>query len=205
MKKLIFSLLAATTPLLAFSSQNLLVNPGFNDTGDGLGSGWGSFGATNFNEFFGEGNPHASFFADNPGNSGGVFQTGIAATEGFTYTFNLTDFLVEENFGGTISVALEFFESDDTTKISEEVNTLNLVLSDPAPAPGSLSVTGSAPSGASFVRPLISFADADGSASASENFFVFEAEMTVIPEPATTALAISALALALVLIRRRCP
>ena len=95
----------AAVPSAVFA-QELLVNPGFEDL-DGVpgadgqptyGDGWGSFGAASFNNFFGSAespNGHASLFADMNGNFGGVFQQGITGTAGTTYTFSLTDTLVE--------------------------------------------------------------------------------------------------------------
>lgn len=175
-----------------------LLNPGFLNSGEG----WTSFGAAGFNEFFGPENPHASFFADNPGNSGGVFQTGIVATVGNIYTFALTDFLVEENFGGTIAVALEFYEADDMTLIAAESFSLAQLISDPTPAPGTFTITSTAPVGSVFVRPLISFANADGSGTSAENFFVFETSLTdVVPEPTTALFGV--LGMAFFCLRRR--
>lgn len=74
------------------AQAELLTNPGFEDTdaNGSQGDGWGSFGAAGFHAFFGP-NGHASLFMDNPGNSGGVFQTGIAGVAGLEYTFALTD------------------------------------------------------------------------------------------------------------------
>jgi hypothetical protein len=198
MKKIITTCLVAIAPLTFNYGQELLTNPGF----DSAGAGWGSFGNASFNDFFG-GNEHASFFADTPGNSGGVFQTGIAATAGNEYTFNLTDFFVEDNFGGDISVALEFYEGDDTTFISDETTLVSLVIADPEPADGSLTVTSTAPAGAAFVRPLIRFDNVDGSAASNENFFVFQSSLTAVPEPAMGSLLLGVAALAAVSLRRR--
>jgi hypothetical protein len=205
MNKIMIPCLLALAPFVSTYGQNLITNSGFEDTNSDMnfGDNWGNFGSTGFNEFFGPGNPHASFFADTAGNSGGVFQTGIAAVVGNEYTFNLTDFFVEDNFGGDITVALEFFEADDSTQISATPATLSLDITDPAPAPGSLTVTATAPSGAAFVRPLISFANADGSAGGSENFFVFDTSLTSVPEPNMAALLLGSMALGFVSIRRR--
>jgi hypothetical protein len=52
--------------------EERLKNPDFADTNsDGnLGDYWGQYGTVGFNEFFGPGNSHASFYADTIGNSG---------------------------------------------------------------------------------------------------------------------------------------
>lgn len=198
MKKLITTCVVALATFVSSYGQNLLTNPGF----DSGGTGWGNFGNTDFNAFFGA-NEHASFFADTAGNSGGVFQTGIAAVVGNEYTFNLTDFFVEENFGGDISVTLEFYEGDDSTLISDESTLISLVIADPEPAAGSLTVTATAPTDSAFVRPLISFGNVDGSAASSENFFVFDSSLTTVPEPSVAALLAGFLSLGVVAARRR--
>lgn len=180
----------------------LLVNAGFEDLdGDGsVGDGWGSFGNAGFNAFFGA-NGHASFFADNAGNSGGVFQTGIAADAGTEYVFRLTDVLVESNFSADLTIALEFFAADDATLLGSESVTVTAasVAAGDAEFADAFTITASAVDGASFVRPLLSFGNSAG-ASSSANFFVFDASLTVVPEPASAALLASG---GLLLLRRR--
>lgn len=181
----------------------LLVNAGFEDTdADGnFGDGWGAFGAAGFNAFFGA-NGHASFFADNAGNSGGVFQTGIAADAGTEYVFTLTDVLVESNFSADLTIALEFYAADDATLLGSQSITVSAesVAAGDGEFADAFTITASALEGASFVRPVLSFANSTGSTEGSTNFFVFDASLTVVPEPASAALLASG---GLLLLRRR--
>ena len=162
-------------------AQELLTNPGF----DSGGSGWGSYGNAGFNDFFG-GNEHASLFADNVGNFGGVFQTGIAGTPGQEYLFELSDTRVEANYDADLQYGLEFFLGDDSTKISEVL----VALPDPGVEVngGVYDMTAVAPAGTVFVRPIIKF-DNVFSSGGQRNVFVFEASLTAVPEPGTLLLA----------------
>lgn len=170
----------------------LLVNAGFEDVNsDGaFGDGWGSFGNAGFNAFFGA-NGHSSFFADNAGNSGGVFQLGIAGEAGAEYLFALTDVFAEANFAADVTIGLEFYASDDATLLGE--TTIDVTdFSTP------IEVAATAVDGTSFVRPIFTFSNSVGAAS-SPNFFVFDASLTQVPEPASVALLGSA---GLLLLRR---
>lgn len=174
-------------------AMELLTNPGFEDTGGGIGEGWGSFGAAGFNDFFG-GNGHASLFMDNPGNFGGVFQTGIAATPGSVYQFDLLDVRIEENADANLRFGLEYYQADDATP----AGAFDIV---PIPHPPtgdglSFSMTGTAPAGTAFVRPIIQFDDVQSTANGQENAFVFAASLTFVPEPSTALLALGGLSLA---------
>ena len=179
----------AATPM---HSQELLTNPGF----DSAGAGWGSFGAAGFNDFFG-GNEHASLFMDNPGNFGGVFQTGIAATPGLTYTIELLDVRIEDNAAANLRFGLEYYLGDDSTAAGA-FDIVPIPLS-PTGDGLSFSTNGTAPAGAAFVRPIIQFDNVTSTASGQENAFVFEASLTV-PEPASLTLLAGG---GLALLRRR--
>lgn len=176
------------------ASADLLFNGGFenvdNDDPATFGDGWGAFGAAGFNAFFGA-NGHASFFLDNAGNGGGVFQTGIAGTAGTEYTFSLDDVLIEDNAAAdAFDFGLEFYQADDATLISSQVTSLLPLSNNIGQAP--FSFTAIAPAGTAFVRPIISFSGADGSASGSTNVFVFDSTLTAtaIPEPSSVALVL---------------
>lgn len=185
-KLMLASGVAASAVALAPTNAELLTNPGFEDTsGDGnVGDGWGSFGAAGFNAFFGP-NGHASLFMDNPGNFGGVFQTGIAGAAGVEYRFDLTDVRIEENAAASVRFGLEFYEGDDATKIAEALAPLSLSETGDALT---FSTTATAPAGTVFVRPIIAFDDVTSTASGQENLFVFDSSLTVVPEPASLAL-----------------
>lgn len=168
------------------AQAELLTNPGFEDTdaNGSQGDGWGSFGAAGFHAFFGP-NGHASLFMDNPGNSGGVFQTGIAGVAGQEYQFALTDVRIESNAAASVSFGLEYYDATDSTKISETIVPLSLATTGDGL---SFSMTDTAPAGTAFVRPILSFTDVTSTASGQENLFVFDASLTAVPEPASAAL-----------------
>ena len=199
----------AAVPAAAFG-QELLVNPGFEDINvDGsFGDGWGAFGAAGFNNFFGSAempNGHASLFADQPGNSGGVFQTGIAGEAGTGYAFSLTDTFVEPRANANLRFGFEFYPADDATLISSALAAIDLSDQTVNHGGGLVFTTSAvAPAGTAFVRPIVSF---DGSApftagSGGPNIFVFDASLTAVPEPGTALLG-GAAALGLLARRRR--
>lgn len=187
--------IASAALLIGFGSAtavnaSLLTNGGFEDLDgvNGPGDGWGAFGSAGFHNFFGA-NSHASLFADNVGNSGGIFQTGIVGTEGVLYRFSLLDTRIESNYDATTRFGLEFFAADDSTKIGESLATI----ADPGvEVNGALySHDAIAPAGTAFVRPIIRF-DNVLSSGGSRNVFVFDSSLAVVPEPATLGLVAAA-------------
>ena len=183
------------------SAQELLFNPGFEDVDmDGnFGDGWGSFGAAGFNAFFGA-NGHASLFMDNPGNFGGVFQTGIAAVPGQEYRFDLLDVRIESNAAANLRFGLEYYQSDDGTAAGP----FDIVPIPIIPGDGLMfGMSGIAPPGTAFVRPIIQFDDVTSTASGQENAFVFEASLTAVPEPNAAVLGIFGIGMAFAVSRRR--
>lgn len=171
----------------------LLYNPGFEDLDNdtNYGDGWGSYGSAGFHAFFGA-NGHASLFMDTPGNYGGVFQTGIAATAGTTYQFDLTDIRIESNADANLRFGLEYYLGDD----SSAAGPFDMV-SIPIPPTGdglSYSMTGTAPAGTEFVRPIIQFDDVQSTADGQENAFIFDASLTAVPEPTAGLLLVVGLA-----------
>ncbi|MEM7624833.1 MAG: PEP-CTERM sorting domain-containing protein [Planctomycetota bacterium] len=177
-------LVFGTAPTIA---QELLVNPGFEDLdSDGnFGDGWGSFGSAGFFSFFGPDNGHGSLFPDNIGNSGGFFQSGIAATPGTEYDFVLANTRIEGDFDAEVFFGLEFYEADDATIITQSF----AMLADPGVEVngGVFNHTATAPAGAAFVRPIALF-DTVFSSGGQRNVFVFDASLTVVPEPASLGL-----------------
>jgi hypothetical protein len=158
---------------------NLVQNPSFGDpNGDTLlGDNWGVYGAADFNEFFGAGNPHASLFADQIGNFGGVYQLGIPAAAASEYLFRAENVRIEANFDGELRIAVEFYSADDSTKLGESVRII----------PGGLTgdglvfnVSGIAPIGTAFVRPLISFDNVQTTGGTERNVFIFDAFLAEI-------------------------
>lgn len=168
------------------SQAELLTNPGFEDTDmDGnQGDGWGSFGSAGFNAFFGP-NGHASLFMDNPGNFGGVFQTGIAATPGLEYTFDLVDVRIEASAAANARFGLEYYDAGDATKLGETIVPIAL---SPTGDGLSFSMTSVPVAGTAFVRPIILFDNVTSTANGQENLFVFGASLTAVPEPSSAIL-----------------
>ncbi len=186
---------ALATAVLAPSlpaSANLITNPTFQDVdGDGtFGDGWASFDDATFDNFFG-GNGHASFRANAEGNSGGIFQPGIAAGPG-DYRFSLTDNFFEPNFDANFSLGLEYYEADDATFLGSDITTVTTLAA-------SIDSFGTAPAGTEIVRPIFRFSDPVVSGS-NDNAFFFNSELVVVPEPASAALLAAG---GLLLLRRR--
>lgn len=189
MKK--FGLIGCVT-LAAFAvggtstAMELLTNPGFEDTDtDGnVGDGWGAFGNAGFNAFFGP-NGHASLFPDTVGNSGGIFQAGIAGTAGTEYDFTLADTRIESDFDAEVFFGLEFYDATDAVLLGSSL----VQLADPGVEVngGVYSHQAVAPAGTAFVRPIASF-DTVLSSGGQRNVFVFEASLTAVPEPSSVAL-----------------
>lgn len=170
---------------------NLIQNPGFDDTASDPdsdpGDFWGAYGAAGFNEYFGAGNAHASFFADTPGNFGGVYQTGIAGSPGTEYQFDLLDVRIEANAAANFEFGLEFFLGDDSSKIGDLLQSIPLSVTGDGL---SFSMTATAPAGTVFVRPIIKFDNVTSTADSQENVFVFNTSLSEVPEPASLSLLV---------------
>ncbi len=158
----------------------LLKNPGFEDEdGQGdLGDFWGSFGNAGFNDFFGGGgnpNGHASLFADLPGNSGGIFQQSVLGTAGTQYEFILSDVRIESNFDADLSFGLEYYADDDFTKISDTIIAID---TNTGMVDGNAFVmSGTAPAGTKFIRPIVLFDNVVSTAVSDESVFIFDASL----------------------------
>ncbi|TWT47746.1 hypothetical protein [Botrimarina hoheduenensis] len=172
---------------------NLLKNPAFDDDYNGTnlpgvlqsGDNWGTFGsagAVQFNDLFG-GNPHVSFFADTAGNNGGLFQQSLLAQAGEEYRFTLEDVRLEQNFDADFNFGLEFFASDDFTKVGESI-----VAVDTSTTGDGLtfSMTSTAPVGAVYVRPLITFDNVNAAylGQSQASAFIFSTSLAVAVETA---------------------
>jgi hypothetical protein len=192
MKRLTWGKLACAVVVLCasntFAVTNLLTNSGFEDVNtDGfLGDAWGAFFNADFNDFFG-GDAHASFFADTAGNSGGVFQTGIAGSEGTTYQFDLMNARIEGNFDADLYAGFEYFEADDTTKLGESLTLLDTAtrISNGSLEGNVFSVVGTAVGGTAIVRPVMRFDNVNGAyaGQSQANAFVFDSFMSVAAQP----------------------
>jgi len=158
----------------------LLKNPGFEDE-DGQGDPgdyWGSFGNAGFNDFFSGGGPangHASLFSDTPGNSGGIFQQSILGAAGSEYEFILGDVRIEANFDADLSFGLEYYADDDFTKISD---TIVVIDTNTGMVNGNAFVmSGTAPAGTKFVRPVVLFDNVVSTATSDESVFIFDTSL----------------------------
>lgn len=181
---------AASGPCYAVT--NLLTNPGFEDSDNdtNFGDGWGAFGAAGFNNFFGP-NGHSSFFPDTVGNTGGVFQSGIAASEGSTYQFDLLNTRLESNFDADLRFGIEFYAADDMTKLGESLTLINASERLALPnVDGSGSVNGAvfstkavAPVGTSIARPVILFDNVNPTylTQSQTGVFVFDSYFSQVP------------------------
>ena len=190
----LFALMAIAGVATGVSSQELLQDADIElDQGS---SPWGLFGNAGVNNFFG--NTHLSFFADQPSNSGGAFQTGITGDAGVEYIFSLTDVRVEANANADFQFGLEFYLADDATKIGEE-----LVFIDRADDVrlgelngAQFSMTAFAPDGTAFVRPIIRFENGQSFGDGQENYFVFSASLQVVPAPGVGVAGLAVLGVA---------
>jgi len=190
------ALIAVAAFAAGANAQELLFNPGFDDlnSDSAYGDGWGNWGNTDFNDFFG-GNPHASFFSDGNGNFGGVYQQGIAGTPGQMYQFDLLDVRLESNINANYLFGIEFYAADDSTKLGDLFVPIPL---SPTGDGLSFSMTATAPAGTAWARPVISFDNAVSAGAGQENCFIFTASMTAVPAPGAL-LALGGLAV----VRRR--
>ncbi|MEM1444833.1 MAG: hypothetical protein AAGF84_02155 [Planctomycetota bacterium] len=160
----------------------LLKNAGYEDVNlDGNpGDNWGSFGNAGFNDFFSAPetpNAHASFFADTVGNSGGVFQQSQIGEAGVEYRFELTDVRIESNWDADLIFGLEYYASDDFTKLGETLATADTSVTGDGL---SFDVTGTAVPGTAFVRPIISFDNVNPAylQQSQASAFIFDASLT---------------------------
>jgi hypothetical protein len=146
------------------------------DDGDGsFGDFWGNYGNTDFNEFFGPGNPHASFYADTVGNEGGVYQQAILATPGAQYRFVLSDVRLELYFDADLYFGLEYSDDDDFTKLGETIVQIDTSTTGDGL---SFTMTGTAAAGTVYIRPVILFDNVSSTGGTLRNAFVFECSLT---------------------------
>ena len=168
----VFNTFMSTVPA---QGEEMLKNPGFEDTdANGKpGDYWGKWQNTDFNAFFGA-NGHASFFADQVGNYGGVYQQGIIGTPGGRYQFDLTDVRIESNWDADLYFGLEYYDTNDFQKLGQTE-----VLIDTATTGDGLhfSMTGTAPASTVYVRPFIRFDNVGTSGGSQRNAFVFGAAL----------------------------
>ncbi len=163
------------------AGEQYIKNAGFGDSnGDGnFGDYWGAFGSAGFHEFFGANNAHASFFADQVDNEGGVYQQAILGEAGAEYRFDLLNVRIEENFDADLFFGMEFFGDDDNTKIGEVITMV-----DTSTTGDGLSFTtsGVAPAGTVYVRPIIRFDNVGTPAASQTNVFVFATALSEVVE-----------------------
>ena len=155
--------------------QEMLKNPGFEDTDSSgrPGDYWGNWGNTDFNAFFGA-NGHASLFADQTTNSGGVYQQGILGTPNTRYQFDLVDVRIESGWDADLYFGLEYYDAADYTKLgTTEVQIDTSVTGDGL----HFSMSGQAPAATVYVRPYVRFDNVGYSGGSLRNAFVFGAAL----------------------------
>ena len=165
----------------AAPGENILKNPGFDDDSDGNGvtdDVWGRFGNVDVNDFFG-GNPHASFFADTAGNTGFFFQQSVLGDDSQTFEFELSDVRLEDNFDAELKFGLEYYGTDDATKLGEDIITADTSTTGDNL---SFSITATPVAGTHFVRPIFFFENVNPAylAESQANAFVFSTSLTEI-------------------------
>jgi len=195
--KSVFASVVVVTTLFCFQTpslgQNLLFNPSFEDIDNDMafGDGWGIFGNTDFNDFFG-GNPHASLFANTAGNSGAVFQLNFGGAAGETYQFDLIDLRIEENFDADLSFGLEYYAGDDATKLGETIVSIDTAtrLANGQIEGNVVSMQGTSVPGTVFVRPIVLFDNVNAAYSneMQSNAFLFDTFFSVAAGPGDEAL-----------------
>ena len=163
--------------------EQFLMNAPFDDTdGNGAyGDYWGKWGTVDFGAYFGA-NGHAALFADTVGNAGGIWQQGILGTPGVRYVFILQDVRIEANWDADLYMVLEFYGSDDYTKLGE-----TKVLLDTAQTGDGLQfwMSAKAVPGTVYVRPAVYFDNVGSSGGTLRNAFIFDATLThPLPLPA---------------------
>jgi hypothetical protein len=156
--------------------QEYLKNPGFEekDRANNPGYYWGTWGNISFNDFWG-GNAHASFWADQIGNFGGLYQASVLGTPGDTYRFALVDVRIEENFDADMFFGIEYYGADNYTKIGERVQQIDTGVTGNGL---SFQVSGTAVAGTVYVRPVIRFDNVGFSGGSLRNAFVFTTALT---------------------------
>lgn len=177
----------------AFGVENMLTNPGFDDLDldTNLGDGWGSYGAAGFNDFFG-GDAHASLFADTAGNSGGIYQQGIAGAPGVTYQFALLNVRIEANWDADLVFGLEYYAADDSTKLGETLVALDTAtrIANSQFEGNAFAMQGTAVAGTAYVRPIIYFDNVNPgySGQSQANTFIFDTFLCVAAAPGSQML-----------------
>jgi hypothetical protein len=183
LKTLVTCAVLAGLSLPALAVDNLLVDPGFEGP-EYWGQGWGTWGAIDFNNFWGA-DIHASMYADWYDCIGGVFQPGLSGEPGVSYQFVLYNTRIEPNWKADLRFGLEYYASDEATKLGETI-----VLIDTAARTANgqvdgnvMTMQGTAVPGTVFVRPAFSFGNVDPTyeGKTQANSFVFDTFMSLAP------------------------
>ncbi|MEM9064044.1 MAG: hypothetical protein AAGB51_00980 [Planctomycetota bacterium] len=181
----------AVTVAAGVASGNLITNGTFEDTNtDGnFGDDWFTFGAAAVNfEFFPNGNPgHGTLFGDNVSNFGGIFQLGIAGTEGTEYEFSI-DGQFEAEWDARLRFGLEFYLADDTTKIGEALVEITNDSDLAGTGYNTFVMSAIAPTDTAIIRPIVLFDNVQSGGSQRASTWD-NASLVVVPAPATAMIA----------------
>lgn len=144
--------LALAACAIPASAQSLIANGGFETNG----SGWLKFGNADFCDWAKQtGNCGVALQGWVFNGAGGVYQS-VAGEPGLSYTFKING-LKEPLFQASqVYLRLEFYTADNTTKSGHDQGTLN-VASMLTTNWQTFTITGVAPLGTAYVRPVIGF------------------------------------------------
>jgi hypothetical protein len=187
-------LVLASCAISAQGVTNIALNPGFEDlNNDGAyGDSWTRFGASGFNNFFGNGfmgRATGSLFGESFDSTGGYYQTGIPAVAGQRYQFDLVNTWIEPLWDADLRYGVQFYAADDATLLGENLALLNtaarLAIANGGAARGSAATQGVAPAGTAFVRPIVQFDFVNPTyfATSGTSAFVFESFLSAVPAP----------------------
>lgn len=164
------------------TGRQYLKNAGF-ETRNGSGKPgyyWSTWGAADFNAFFGAENAHASLYADQTANTGGVYQPSVLGIAGRPYHFSLLDVRIEQNFDGDLFYGLEYYGPDNYTKLGETAEQVPAAITGDRLA---FDMTGTAVANTTYVRPFVRFGNVKTSGGTQRNVFIFAADLTELGGP----------------------
>jgi hypothetical protein len=147
----LLSALCIGMPGLAVA-ENLVEDPGF----ENAAGPWGKYGNVDFYDWAKESGSFGVAFQGWVPNGGGGFFQSVKGVPGATYVFRIRA-RKEALFDATnVYMKLEFFQADDATKAGHDQGTVNIV-SQLSEVWATFTITGMAPLGTAFVRPVFGF------------------------------------------------
>lgn len=169
----VLAFLAVAAPVMA---ENLLVNGGFETNG----AGWGKFGNADFADWANETGSYGAAFQGWVWNGAGGFFQSVKGAAGQAYTFSIRAMKEQMFQASTVYIKLEFYQQDDATKAGHDQGTINIASTLTA-GWQAFTISGKAPLGTAFVRPVIGFdgATTGDLGSGKQACFLDNAELVV--------------------------